>query len=208
MHTPWHNLVNMRSLFRNWPRTGLRYARPAGFTAVEMLVVTALLLVVTVSVTDIFSSVSRTNRRIYANQQVQSNVRAALETIVREVHQDTVDYDCYASAMCSQDVLALKTSTGTPVRFQQNGTRVEMQRGTSPWTPLTTEAVAVSAFTFYLRPETDPFAPCEDVACSTVPNEQPRLTLALSAQVITGHSGDQPAAVFVQTTVLTRSYQR
>lgn len=100
----------------------------AGFTVVEMLVVTGLLLVVVVSVIGIFSSVSRTNRRLYAYQQLQSNVRAALETIVREVHQDTVDYDCYASASCPQAVLALKTSAGVPVRFRKTGNSIEIQR--------------------------------------------------------------------------------
>ncbi len=207
-------------MFRN-PSLPLSVRPPRGFTTIELLVVVTLLAVVITGAVDIFGTVSRAQKRVYANQLVQANLRRTVETIVREVHTGTIDYGYYVSQGIVLDVsgvvqplteLALIDALGQSVRFRFNSTsnRMEMTRGVSgSFEPLTSDDVTVQNVRFYVVPSSSPFVPCGSggVDCGTVPNVQPRVTMVLSAQ--SQVAVNQPvASMFVQTTVSNRSYQR
>lgn len=198
-----------------------RACRPsaqAGFTVVELLVVLALLAITVVAVVDIFSTVSRSLKQLYANQQVQADLRFAAESMVREIHVGSLDYAYYQSQGILLEVggvvqpltiLALLDSTNQPVRFRQDPATqlLQVMRGSGgTWQPLTSDYVKAVSLRFYLVPASDPFVPCGTGGCGTVPNEQPRVTFSLTAQ---SQAPGQPlSAVYFQTTVETRSYRR
>jgi type II secretory pathway pseudopilin PulG len=205
-----------------YPSATLSRNRPSsGFTTIELLVVATLLSVVITGAVDIFGTVSRAQKRVYANQLVQANVRRAVESIIREVHTGMIDYAYYAEQGIALQVgsvvqpltqLALVDAQGQDVRFRLNTTdkRLEVARGvTGAYEPLTADAVEVQNVRFYLVPASDPFVPCGSggVDCSTVPNVQPRVTLTLSAQN-KATAGQPISSIFLQATAANRSYQR
>lgn len=195
-------------VFHSYSRNRNRTVRQSGFTVIEVLVVMGLLLVVAATTVDIFSSLSKSERRVYANQRVQSDVRLVLETIAREIHQGMIDYDYYGTLSApEQPTLALRNASGQPIKFRLQNGAVELSRGTdSSWYPITSSALTINDLTFYVSPSTNPFAPCAG-DCSVIPNVQPYVTITLSARAVT-LPNEQLYAVFVQTTLATRAYRR
>ncbi len=186
--------------------------RRQGFTVVEMLVVVGILTVVAVAVVDIFASVTRSQRRVYANQQLQGDVRNTLERIARDVHQGTIDYGYYQAQgidlTAQVNVLALRDSVNQPNRYRENGEAIEVSSGNSGiWVRLNAAAVKVVSFRFRIAPRADPFQPCPNATCSGVPDEQPRVVVNLTAQVAP-RLGDPVTALTTQTTLATRTYRR
>ncbi len=191
-----------------------------GFTVMEMIVVMAVFSVVVVSSTDIFFIVNRAHRKLVSTQSVQRDMRFALETMVRELHQGTIDYDYYSSQGISLKLasqvqgvasLALIDPSGRPVRFQaldQDGTgsnlKLQVSRGqVDNWQNLLSDNIRLVMAKFYVVPESNPF-----VIGATASNQQPRVTMVFSAQSIPTSAQDQPVSFFLQTTIVSRNYQR
>lgn len=185
-----------------------RQQRRSGFTVMELLVAVTLLIVVVVAVTNIFSYVVKAQKRIYVNQQLQANLRFATESMVREIHQDLIDYAAYVSPLAQEQTeLRLRDANGNSIRFRQSGNDLELSRDVGvTWGKLLSDATRVVALKFYLAPTSDPLAPCPSTPCS-VPNEQPRVTIVLTAQSTSPYA-TVDNAVFFQTTVTTRTYRR
>lgn len=186
-----------------------------GFTTIELLVVVALMLVVVGASANIFLLTSRTQKRIIANQQVQSDVRYALETMVRDIHTGSIDYSYYTDSTIPlpASILALRDPSNQLVLYRLNTTTsaLEVSRGfsqTPTWHTLLSDNVQVSNLIFYVLPATNPFRPCSSEAdCAAVANEMPRVTIVMTAQN-NPEPGYPVSALWLQTTVLTRSYQR
>lgn len=191
-----------------------------GFTTIELLVVVALMMVVISAASSIFLLISRTQKRIIADQQVQSNVRFALETIARDIHVGSIDYNYYADnsyvlvdaggIVQPMQILALLDSTNQPILYRLNtvNSTLEASRGLAGnWQPLLSGNVQVTNVRFYIVPESDPFVPCPSSDCSVVPNKQPRVTISITAQNVP-EPGYPIVSLWLQTTVLTRSYRR
>ncbi|MBI5465696.1 MAG: prepilin-type N-terminal cleavage/methylation domain-containing protein [Candidatus Kerfeldbacteria bacterium] len=188
--------------------------KPKGFTIMEMVVVLAVFSVVAVVTADIFFTVTRAQKRVVQQQQVQSDVRFSLDTIAREIHQGFVDYDYYASQVPAlylvqgsqvqpQTVLALRDAAGVAVRFRQTADTLQVCRGQcTSWEPLVSENIQVPKAVFYLVPGSDPFA-----QVAGVPDDYPRVTMVLSAQSA-AQSQLPLTTFFLQTTVAARSYRR
>ncbi len=199
------------------PRHGHKFLM-RGFTVMEMIVVVAVFSVVVVSSTDIFFVVNRAHRKLVSTQSVQRDMRFALETLVRELHQGTIDYNYYSSqgtllkvASQVQGIvsLALIDPSGRPVRFRvldQGGSNLKLQvsRGqVDNWQNLLSDNIKLVMAKFYVVPESNPF-----VIGTTTHNEQPRVTIILSTQSIPTSAQDQPVSFFLQTTIVSRNYQR
>lgn len=194
-----------------------------GFTTIELLVVMALMLVVISASVNIFLLTSRTQKKIISNQQVQSDMRYALETMVRDIHVSAIDYDYYESNIPAlplidgsvvepMAILALRDSSNQSALYRLNtaNNSLELSRDSgATWHPLLSNNVQVSSLVFYIVPASDPFILCGSggVDCSAVPNEQPRVTIALTAQNVPD-PGYPVTAIWLQTTILTRSYRR
>ncbi|MDP3986306.1 MAG: hypothetical protein U1C53_02870 [Candidatus Veblenbacteria bacterium] len=189
-----------------------------GFTTIELLVVVAIMLVVVSAAASIFLLVSRTQKRIIANQQVQGEVRFALESMVRDIHVGMVDYGYYQSiplvdasgVIQPLQALALRDASNQPVLYRLNSLNqtLEVSRGQGgTWQPLLSDTVQVSMVRFYIVPAANPFVPCSGGSCATVPNEQPRVTVSLTAQNVP-ESGYPTASLWLQTTIVSRAYRR
>lgn len=193
----------------------------AGFTLVELLVVMAIFSTVVVMASDIFMLASRSQRKLFGAERVQSDARYTLEAISREVRTGSIDYDYYASrgtAVGTPDAeLALRDSTDTAIRFRLSTSASQcadptvspcllVRVGSNPEQPITPRNVAVLSAKFYISPASDPSA--FDASSGTYgQNDQPHVTVAL----IMESRGDQAAersTLYVQTTATSRAYPR
>jgi len=190
-----------------------------GFTTIELLVVVTLMIVVISAAAGIFLLVSRFQKRVIANQQVQADVRFAMETMVRDIHVGLIDYAYYGSSLSdnsgvvqAMSTLALLDAANQPVRYRFNSSAnaLEVSRGyVDNWQTLLANNVSVINVKFYIVPAADPFQACGagGVDCSLVPNEQPRVTISLTAQNVP-ETGFPTVSLMLQTTVLARTYRR
>lgn len=188
--------------------------KPRGFTIMEMVVVLAVFSVVAVVAADIFFNVTRAQKRVVQEQQIQSDVRFSLDVMAREIHQAFIDYDYYASQVPAQylwqdghvqpqTILALRDITGSPVRFRLEAETLEICRSDcSSWQPLVSANIQVPRAQFYIVPSSDPFA-----QGTGAPNDYPRVTIVLSAQSVAA-SQLPGQTYFLQTTIAARSYRR
>lgn len=70
--------------------------KQAGLSLMEIVVVLAVFSTMSLLVTDVFITVSRTQIQTSSSQKVQSDARFAMEAIAREIKFGTIDYQCYA----------------------------------------------------------------------------------------------------------------
>jgi len=180
----------------------------------EMLVVMAVFSVVVVITADIFFTVTRSQHRAAEDQQVQGDIRFAVDAMAREIHQGSIDYDYYGSSLsqfgqpAAQSVLALLDSTGRVVRFQGSTTPAGVptlqvcRGGCTSWEPLLSDNVKVPTARFYLVPASNPL-----LGGVGAPNDYPRVTMILSAQPAQPTKASS-IGFFLQTTVALRSYRR
>jgi len=68
-----------------------------GFSLIELLVVIAIFITVLLIITDIFMSVTQSQRRVIAWQKAQSELRYDLEIMAQEIRTGTINYNEYSS---------------------------------------------------------------------------------------------------------------
>ena len=191
--------------------------RPA-FTTMEMIVALAVFSLVMVAATDIFFTATRAHRKLVASQSVQRDMRFAVDTMVQQMRQDSIDYDYYVSNNLSlktgsqvqaASILALRDPAGGAVRWRVADVgggvlQLQVSRGeVDNWQSLLSDNIKLNLVQFYIVPDTDPFA-----LSAAAPNEQPRLTIVISAQALPNSPLDTPVSFFLQTSVVSRIYRR
>lgn len=74
--------------------------RQSGFTLVEILVAVAIFMLAMLIATSVFMVATMHQRQTAAGQALQSDIRYALESVVRDVKYGTIDYDFYSNGTC------------------------------------------------------------------------------------------------------------
>lgn len=196
------------------------WKKRAAFTVMEMLVVLTVFSMVAIVVIDIFFTITKAYKSLVATQAVQRDIRFTVQTIVKDIQQGVIDYDYYNShslalknnstgEVVAVNTLALIDANGLPVRYKTGTSTKELPtimvcRGTcTSWEQLLSENIQAPLLNFYIVPETNPFA-----VTGTVPNKQPRVTMAVTGQAVSDSIELQQTTFFIQTTVATRTYKR
>lgn len=192
----------------------------AAFTVMEMLVVLTVFSTVAVVVIDIFFTITKAYKSLVATQAVQRDIRFTVQTVVKDIEQGVIDYNYYINnslllknnstgEVVAVNTLALIDANGLPVRYKtgtstKNLPTVMVCRGTcSTWEQLLSDNIQAPLLNFYIVPDTDPFA-----VTGSVPNKQPRITMAITGQAVSESIELQQTTFFIQTTVATRTYKR
>jgi len=181
----------------------------SGFTLVELLVAMAIFVTALTAASAIFTYANKSQRVTRAVTDAQSDARFALEVMAQQIRRGSIDYASseYGGAIAAnpQDVLVLRTNTGSQVWFRrvESGGRgvVEMSEDGAAWVELTPPSVSVDILTFYLSPATDPFV------ASPAANEQPRVTVTMVTSS-TAAGVETLLPTYIQTTVTSRQYVR
>src|SRR4051812_29104263 len=96
-----------------------------GFTLIEILVSTAIFVVVVSSMLTLFNYALQINRRVQALREVVQGTRAFTETVTREVRNGRIDYSSWTSECSalnylpfgSRQSLAILTRNGDKLCF-------------------------------------------------------------------------------------------
>ncbi|MBI2050600.1 MAG: prepilin-type N-terminal cleavage/methylation domain-containing protein [Parcubacteria group bacterium] len=189
-------------------RTAPRHNQ-SGFTLVELLIAIAIFVTALTAASAIFTYANKSQRVTKAVTDAQSDARFSLEVMAQQIRRGSIDYASseYGGTIAAnpQDVLVLRTNTGSSVWFRRSASAgrgiVEMSEDGVVWAELTPPSVSVDILKFYLSPATDPFV------ASPAANEQPRVTITM----VTSSTGAGVATLlptYIQTTVASRQYVR
>ncbi len=199
-------------------KTIARKIRPAaGFTLMEMLVVMGIFSVVVTAASDIFMLSNRVERTVFASEKMQSDARYTLESIVREVRSDSIDYGWYAThanMKLPEDRLALVGANGDRIVFSKDTNCydaasspclvVSVNGGASA--PMTPKNVKLRQLLFYISPSADPMT--MNLADGTYPsNVQPRVTVVMVLEGAIMRAGETNIT-YTQATAVSRQYGR
>lgn len=210
--------------------------RRRGFTVIEVIIVMAIFSIVMGVIIQIFIFTTRTQRRSRSMQEAYAQGRAAVESLVREAQNGSVDYSFYADpasgvSLVAQpvSVVALRDSQGQTVRFrctEDPGTPdtvvpcaaatpargvVQVCRGSAcaagGWAGVTDGAADITSWRTWLGPVADPFSRDPDSPSSYMAYEQPWVTVSATVQP---HpvAGGTLLPVRLQSTVSSRTYLR
>jgi prepilin-type N-terminal cleavage/methylation domain-containing protein len=189
--------------------------RSRGFTAIEMLVVTALFALGSLIVAATYINLTRIHRRVANDEYLNEELRFATEFLVRYARQNPVSYPILPATLTSpSSTLALDTSSST-VKIKTFASSTSPCNGSaclalstnngSTWTAITSKKISIDKFQVYLTPTASPF---QTTGIGTYNNNnQPRITFIIKASYL-ATSTLEVAQAQVQTTVDSRVYSR
>jgi len=184
-----------------------------GFSLIELLVVIAIFITVLLIITDIFMSVTQSQRRVIAWQKAQSELRYDLEIMAQEIRTGTINYNEYSSPVnVPEDELKLLNSENETVYYRYSdsgcsGANSCLQRSQGgSWGDVSSSGIEITRLDFYISPGKDPFKYDEGTK-EYLASAQPRVTIILEAKS-TGVIVEDEKTMSIQTTISTRSYER
>ena len=177
-----------------------------GFTLVEILVASAIFVIVVVIVMDLFLLFYRQSYRQGEQAQLEQSLSYVYFILTGELHsQWTIDYASYGGTITNpQTTLYLIDESSGDQRTLYLGAG-QLYFTTSSSTvqePITPDVpkVYIDSVEFYLYPSTDPF----DVAAATLPDNQPAIVMFITAH----NPDDATITATYQTVISTRYYGR
>ncbi len=190
-----------------------------GFTLMELLVVMGVFSVTVMMTSGIFLLTNRAQRRTISITQAQSDIRYAMEAMVREVRSGRIDFEAYGSSggiPVPTQRLALRNAAGQLVEFSHETSTSVCPPATNPCLSVrvdgsspqavTSAGVTIDTLAFYVSPQVDPFTP--DATSGLYASDlQPSVTIVLSART-TGVGAADVQTINAQTTVASRTYVR
>lgn len=196
----------------------------SGFTLVEILVSTAIFVMVVSAMLGMFNYTLKINRRVQALREVAQGTRAFAETITKEIRNGHIDYSNWAPAQCSPNdyaigitkSLAIQTRTGDKLCYYfDNAGIMNLKRQTpektvtAPIFNSTNFKIDENSFRFIVRPKRDPnqTAPVQGQGTGgspVYPQIQPFVTIV--AKFIINGGSVNPTSINYQTTISTDVY--
>ena len=190
-----------------------------GFTLLELLVATSLLVIVMSVLARIFVSFYQLQRKVANQAAIAEEMRFTMEYLVRQTRQDSIVYPTLPTALGSKlNQISLVTGNNTPVLIGIPPNPAASCQGAvaginclalsndggATWTPITGSRTNVTRFDVYVRPLTDPF---QQTAGGYDNNIQPSVTYSISMTYDAINPSDN-ITLNAQTAVTLREYVR
>lgn len=185
----------------------------SGFTMVEVIVATAIFVIVVVAMLGLFTQTLQINRRVQTVRELVQGTRAFTETITREIRNGRIDYTggdtgCNVDYNVTQNQsLSIETRDGESLCFYlaQDGDfklrkRIDGQTFDESIFPSDRFRIIEDTFRFHVFPDTDP----NDE--SNFPEIQPFVTIVAQFELDGTGAGNESAVINYQTTISTDVY--
>lgn len=184
-----------------------------GFTLVEMLISASILVLVVLSVIDIYFRAIGAQKKIGRMANVLQDAQFVMESIAKDIRLSEIDYayDYDADLVSDGGVhgiqndeieLALKNNLtpGWYLRYRLNGAVIErISSATGVWQPVTKSNITIDSLKFFIKPEIDPFSHGSNDPLK----EQSHVTIAIKIKSLEGND-----SVVLQQTVPQRLTQK
>jgi type II secretory pathway pseudopilin PulG len=186
----------------------------SGFTLVEIIVSTAIFIMVVSAMLSLFNYTLRINRRVQALREVTQTSRVLTETLTKEIRNGRIDYsswttECAASNYTSStnQSLSILTKAGDKLCFYVETASgnffLKKQAPTATTTSRLFEStnftIIPSTFRIYVRPTINP-----NPSSPPYPEQQPFVTIVAQFQ-LTGQD-NTPTITNYQTSISTDVY--
>ncbi|MDD4290258.1 MAG: prepilin-type N-terminal cleavage/methylation domain-containing protein [Patescibacteria group bacterium] len=178
----------------------------SGFTLLEMIVATAIFVIVSTMCIGIYILTIKANTRVIIMQKIQNEMRFAMDYISREIRLANIDYDYYTDFKITNpsEELALEDNFSNRVIFrkitrenEELGEEIgflQVKYNNSDWVDITANNVNLKDLYFYISPTQYP-ATNDDF------NKQPLVTIVMKFV----DEGNQ-LETFLQSTISARNY--
>lgn len=187
----------------------------SGFSLLEILIVTLLFAMASIVLSQTYISFNKLHRRVANTAVLSQDMRFAMEFLVREARNKSIDFDAYLPGeAASTTALYLKSQSVNERVAIQSGASCADPSGASclalsldggtTWNPITSARVNVKKFNVYVRPTVSPFV---EVGGAFPNNVQPMVTFDLELEYL-GTNPQDNVTLEAQTTVSSRVYQR
>ena len=166
---------------------------PSGFTLVEMLVASAVFVIIVTIITAIFVLGIGSQRKIIQEVNIQQEAQRIMQIMSKKIRKSLIDYDYYAGSLTRpEDELAFKDPK---IIYRLNNKILEQSTDGINWYSLTMTKIEIERLDFYIYPSQDPFDPVNPQ------NIQPRVTIVMKIS-----SGEKE--IILQQTVPQRFTER
>lgn len=187
-----------------------------GFTLIEVLVSTAIFVVVVSAMLALFNYTLKINRQVQALREVVQGTRTFAETITREIRNGRIDYSSWTSEcdatnyqFLNNQSLSILSKSGDRLCFYFDSSGKLALKRQTPSGVETAEVfdspkftVDSTSFRFTVMPQTDPNV--AEAHTSTYPRIQPFVTIAAEFKLDNGTT--TPTMIDYQTTISTDVY--
>lgn len=198
----------MRNLLKN-----LRTSKK-GFTYVELIIVVAIFSIITVIVGSTFILFSKAEATTSINERLLADGRYLLETMVRSIRTNKVDYSLYTSPIINPvDYISVRNSENNLIEFRYEESDCPNEiigclimnhlDGTGT---LSGKNMNVDYAKFYVTPVLNPFEVTESGDYAS--NEQPSIMILLGISSTQETPNGEPVRIQLQTTISTKAYER
>ncbi|NQT50050.1 prepilin-type N-terminal cleavage/methylation domain-containing protein [Candidatus Kuenenbacteria bacterium] len=186
-----------------------------GFSLIEMLVVMALFLTLMLVVSDIFLSVSLTQRKILTGQRAMNDLQYNVEQIVQQTRMNKIDYDYYNDQITHPiDKLALINENDETVLIYKydEGCAPEVlscilqKVGNDDAFVLSSNNIEIEKLDFYILPKESPYQ-FDELQGEYKSDNQPQVIIVVQGKTLALHEEDVKT-INLQTTVSSRYYER
>lgn len=151
----------------------------AGFTLIEILIVTAVFSMVVLIATTVFANIQTSQRGVLTRQRVVADGRYLLETMARSVRIGRIDYAYYrlsGSLPDAQTILATRDQSNDETCYRLDTEAIQVLTGATncaggTWETITPPDLRVTDFHVFVSPASDPYmsVPIQPSDCKTAP---------------------------------------
>lgn len=174
-----------------------------GFTLIEILMATAIFLVIFVIILDLTVLFTRHPEQIIRQKKLENEMSYTMDFIAQKIRMNKIDYSAYDVPLTSpSDALNLVDKNGYKSSFSLTAQGILNYS----YNPVHSNEIVIDSARYYIDPVLDPycdtFATGAYQACGS--NSQPLVTINISAH----HKDDPSLTQVLQTTILSRVYER
>lgn len=185
-----------------------------GFTYIELIIVVSIFSIIVTIIGTTFILFSKAEVKTSINEHLLADGRYLLETIVRSVRTNKIDYSLYTSPIINPvEYLAVRNSDNNLIEFRfdesncPNGiTSCMMMTHLDGTGVLSGKNMNVDYAKFYIMPLLNPFD--VDGTGNYASNEQPSILMVLGLSSTKTTAEGIPVTIELQTTISTKAYER
>jgi prepilin-type N-terminal cleavage/methylation domain-containing protein len=181
-----------------------------GFTLIEILVSTAIFLIIFVIIADLAILFNKNPQQVIREKQVENELDYAMEFLAQKIRTNTINYERFIddsidltdAADNPTNLLYLIDANNNATFFSLDSNRLTYWDSEGNDAAVTSQDVEIDSLNFYIYPTETPWE-YDFGSKMHNNNDQPRVTIS-----ITAHHVDDDTPIYLQTMVSTRVYER
>jgi len=184
-----------------------------GMTLIEMLVATAIFMIIVIVVVDLAILFNKNPEDMFRQKKLEREMDYTMEFIAQKIRTNKIDYDIYEGMVTDyltkswnnpSNRLYLYSNEDEHIYFAFDSNMITYYDSTGLSETLHSSDIIIDNAKFFIKPYKDPFI--YDSTSGYSYNEQPRVVISLQAHHVSDTDLEYP--LYLQTAITTRTYER